>query len=642
MTAPAMRALPLGSIRPRGWLHAQLRLQVEGMAGHLDEHWPSIRDSAWLGGDADGWERGPYWLDGVVPLAHLTQDAVLLAKISRWIDELLARQSPDGWMGPDHGDLDGDADVVGRDVWPRAVLLKVLLQQHDATGDERLVPAMLRLCRAVEAVVDQGELTSWARFRASELSLGLHALWDLTGEAWLVDLARRVDAQGYPWWDFSRAIPQEKITLTDIEAWREQSGLLLPEQALATHGVNVAMGLKSMPVAWLSTGMDALRQQLRDVLAELDRRHGLPNGLFSADEHLAGRHPSQGTETCAVVEALFSLETTLRIWGLDEDLAQRWERIAFNALPAAATANDDAHQYDQQPNQVICHVTEDRVYSDNGPDANIFGLEPHFGCCTANRHQGWPKFVASLWARDEDDALVALSYAPAAIEVPTADGGIIRIEVSGDYPFGDEVTIRVTSDRPARQRLRLRVPGWADDPALGLNGEAIPLTPGTTHDLDDAWSEQPTVIRLTLRAPVERHPNADGTVTLLSGPLVFVHPIAERWETIADYGWTADREVHPDEPWAVAVDAGRPLSGRVRAAAVDEAAAPFRKGQHRVHVVVPVRDVANWDIEHGAAGLPPQTPRTTGGARESLFIPYGAARLRLTALPLLEGDTRPA
>jgi uncharacterized protein len=50
--------LPLGAVRPSGWLTAQLRIQADGLSGHLDEFWPDIADSSWIGGDAASWERG--------------------------------------------------------------------------------------------------------------------------------------------------------------------------------------------------------------------------------------------------------------------------------------------------------------------------------------------------------------------------------------------------------------------------------------------------------------------------------------------------------------------------------------------------------------------------------------------------------
>ena len=61
---PALRTmtyqpLPLGQIKPAGWLREQLQVQANGLSGHLDEFWPDIKESAWIGGKAEGWERVP-------------------------------------------------------------------------------------------------------------------------------------------------------------------------------------------------------------------------------------------------------------------------------------------------------------------------------------------------------------------------------------------------------------------------------------------------------------------------------------------------------------------------------------------------------------------------------------------------------
>ena len=65
---------------PEGWVKRQLRIQAEGLAGNLDNMWPDVKDSAWIGGDKEGWERVPYWLDGFVPLAFLLRDEKMISR----------------------------------------------------------------------------------------------------------------------------------------------------------------------------------------------------------------------------------------------------------------------------------------------------------------------------------------------------------------------------------------------------------------------------------------------------------------------------------------------------------------------------------------------------------------------------------
>ena len=75
LTQNAFYLLPLSAIRPAGWLRAQLQLQADGLSGHLDETWPDVGpNSGWLGGSGESWERGPYFLDGLTPLAYLLGD----------------------------------------------------------------------------------------------------------------------------------------------------------------------------------------------------------------------------------------------------------------------------------------------------------------------------------------------------------------------------------------------------------------------------------------------------------------------------------------------------------------------------------------------------------------------------------------
>ena len=72
-----------------------------------------------------------------------------------------------------------------------------------------------------------------------------------------------------------------------------------------------AMAMKATGLWWLVSGDPTDRDGIYRMQRQLDAYHGLPNGMFSADEHIAGPDPSQGVELCAVVESMYSLENLI-------------------------------------------------------------------------------------------------------------------------------------------------------------------------------------------------------------------------------------------------------------------------------------------------------------------------------------------
>ena len=97
----AFTLLPLGSVALRAGCAANSQIQANGLSGHLDETWPDVGpNSGWLGGTGESWERGPYFLDGLIPLAWLLDDARLKAKAQKYIDWTLTHQAANGMFGP--------------------------------------------------------------------------------------------------------------------------------------------------------------------------------------------------------------------------------------------------------------------------------------------------------------------------------------------------------------------------------------------------------------------------------------------------------------------------------------------------------------------------------------------------------------
>jgi DUF1680 family protein len=359
--------------------------------------------------------------------------------------------------------------------------------------------------------------------------------------------------------------------------------------------------------------------------------------MFSGDEHYAGRSPSQGTELCAVVEEMFSLENLISILG-DASLGDRLERIAYNALPATFSPDMWAHQYDQQANQVVCRVAEDRVYVSNGPDANIYGLEPNFGCCTANMHQGWPKFASHLWMRtggaDDGEGLAAIAYAPCEVNA-TLNGVAVRVTVDTEYPFGDTIELTVRCAQPGRFPLALRVPGWCSSAMVTTDGGSpAPMRQGAFHLLDHEWRRE-THVGICLPMPVSAEKRNRDSVAISRGPLVFGLRIGEDWRPLRGEPPHRDWEVYPTTPWnmALVLDPVRPEAD-LTFTRRPLGACPFSPEGAPVVVRGRARRLPDWVLEHNAAAPPPASPVSTAEPVEAVeLLPYGCTNLRITEFP---------
>src|SRR2546425_7343210 len=138
--------LPIGSITPGGWLRHQLELEANGMTGRLPEisKWCKFEGNAWAAADGQGhsgWEELPYWLKGFGDLGYVLKDERIIKEPRKWIDGVLASQESDGWFGPRalKTGLQGKPDL-----WPHMVMLNVLQSFYENSGDERVIPFLLK------------------------------------------------------------------------------------------------------------------------------------------------------------------------------------------------------------------------------------------------------------------------------------------------------------------------------------------------------------------------------------------------------------------------------------------------------------------------------------------------------------------
>ena len=278
----AFFSLPLGSIRPTGWLRGQLQIQANGLSGHLDETWPGVGpNSGWLGGTGESWERGPYFLDGLLPLAYLLDDPRLKAKAQKYVEWTLTHQAPNGMIGP----------ASNNDWWPRIVMLKALTQYQEATADPRVLPLMDKYFRYQLAELPIRPLRDWSKFRWQDELLSVIWLYNRTGSAYLLDLAHMLKKQGYDWqaqyadFKYKQRITAEFI---DLELYRTAVRTLDLQlfQVDRDDGVGAALGI--------------VHQLVHDLLRQHDRQDAVLETVAIKDvgearrDHAADAEIQQG------------------------------------------------------------------------------------------------------------------------------------------------------------------------------------------------------------------------------------------------------------------------------------------------------------------------------------------------------------
>ncbi|MHC4103462.1 MAG: beta-L-arabinofuranosidase domain-containing protein [Planctomycetota bacterium] len=617
----ALQPLPLGSIKAQGWLKNQLRIQADGLSGHLDEFWPDIKDSGWFGGKADGWERAPYWLDGVIPLAYTLDDAKLKKKVARYIEIILERQHEDGWLGPKSEDL------KRFDLWSYFLALKVLAQYEKATGDERVTAAMLNGLRRIDQRIETAPLRRWGQFRWFESLISIYQLYEKTGDGWLLELAEKLQKQGFNWVSFFEQTPITEATPKG--KWN-----------LKGHVVNNAMALKAGALRWRRTADERDRNAVYDMFEKLDKYHGMAAGMFTGDECLAGRNPIQGTELCAVVECMYSLEILLSVLG-DSTFGDRLEKVTFNALPATFSPDMWSHQYDQQVNQVLCSIREDRQWNTNGPESNIFGLQPNYGCCTSNLSQGWPKFAAHLWMKTKDDGLAAVAFAPSVVTT-MAKGVKVKARLKTDYPFRETLSFTITADKPVSFPLYLRIPAWCDGASLIVAGQELSPKAGSFCKVERKW-EDTTELTLTFPMKVKAIRRYNNAIAIERGALVYSLKIGEEFKAVNQHKKFrepphGDWEVHPTTEWNYALDVSdQSVSKDIVFFDKPVGKMPFSPDGAPVAGRVKGIKLPQWKLINGSAADTPKSPVQVEGTVESLtLIPYGCTNLRITEFPTLK------
>jgi len=629
--------LPLGAIKPQGWLKEMLVRQKNGSTGKMDELYPQVmsKRNGWLGGDGDQWERGPYWIDGLLPLAYILDDKELIAKVQPWIEWSIASQREDGYFGPakDYPYEAGIQRDNSGDWWPKMVMLKILKQYYSATGDKRVLKLMTNYFKYQLKELPSkplGHWTYWAEYRAGDNIQVVYWLYNITGDKFLLDLADLIHKQAF---DFTGQFMNKEF-LSSINS---------------VHCVNLAQGFKEPAVYYQFHNDKKYLESTDQGFADLEKYNGMAHGMYGGDEALHGNNPTQGSELCSAVEMMFSLEGIVEITG-KASYADQLEKIAFNALPTQISDDFMTRQYYQQANQVMAtrHI-RNFDWNHNGTDV-VFGLLTGYACCTTNMHQGWPKFTQNLWYSTADNGVAALVYSPS--EVTTTVNGKTKVTITEEtnYPFEESIRFTLAFDKKSAAEtfpFHLRIPGWCTKAVIKINGSIYKEAEGNQIvKINREWKSNDKV-ELVLPMHISQSKWYEKSTSVERGPLVYALKIGEQKKSVTN---TTDFDVYgnyneyrPTTKWnygLLQLDA-KDLEKEYKVTTKTVVSNyPWNQENAPVSITVPAKEVPSWGLYNEMAGPLPYSPVVDLSPNQPVeyieLIPYGCTTLRISQFPNVE------
>ncbi|MBX0328552.1 glycoside hydrolase family 127 protein [Oscillochloris sp. ZM17-4] len=588
--------LPLGAVRPSGWIAGQMRRDLEhGFVGHLDALVPVLiddddiygadrlslqarrKDLGVLGQDAHvqflWWnsETQSNWRDGLVRAALLLDHPEFLPKARAIVERLLATQDEDGYLGIYAPDLRYRLPGENGELWAQASALRVLLGYYEATGEARVLRAVER---AVRRTMDGYPMGQSHPFALENPYAGVsHGLTFTDTLDRLAQLTGDESYAQYALWLYAE-YSRSEVSEADIAYPRLRD----PGQPFVGHGAHTYEHLRPLLAAAYASGSPQLQQALADYLAKLDACL-TPSGGPIGDEWIAGRaaDPAETAyEYCSIHELLDSYTHLLQKSGAPE-WGDRAEWLIFNAGQGARHPQASAIAYlkTDTSTSMVGRLHPDDVDDPQRPQTRYKYSPAHQDvavCCVPNAGRIYPYYVRAMWMRRPGGLLAAL-YGPCALCAEVAGVAVTIIEET-DYPLDLDITFRVMVERPVAFDLSLRRPGWASDVACTLNGEAAGAEAAGLITVSHTWRSG-DVLRLRFAADVVIDALASGAHTVRRGPLLYARPIAgdERLGRAYPGEGFVDRYIAPQAGADVAyqIDPARPQAFRAEAGALDPA-----------------------------------------------------------------------
>jgi DUF1680 family protein len=491
-------------------------------------------------------EHAGKWLVATAKSAARNGDSQLAANLLRVADYLVGVQEQDGYLGtyaPDHrfmrkqppkpGTWDGAPSVRTWDIWTHSYLILGLLEVHRHFPKEAYIAAARRigdLCwrTLTEGGIDICELGNHHGLSATVLMDAAAELYFATDEPRYLALAQRVLKQA----DDNADLALLRRALEGVDASEIATG---KAYQLTWNLVGLAKLHRATGEASYRTAVDNLWQSIRTHhltlgggpwggVAHRSREVFNPAGVFSAQGYV---------ETCSILAWIQLNRELLAISG-EARYAEEIERTAYNDLLGAMAPDGEDWCYYSFPNGCRVHTT-------------------YWRCCKSSGAMTVEELPAIAYTQSAEGNIYVNLLGPGSADFDHPQAGRLQVTQETHYPFDGVITVGVAPQRSARFALSVRIPQWAQDATLTING--VPhdgvVTPGDYAVIEREWNPgdqialdlpMPPVAHRQVQQNTQESRAPDGTpvrqrvmyyeyLAVTRGPLVYASALVDGYKT---------------------------------------------------------------------------------------------------------------
>lgn len=636
-----MNKLPLGAIRPQGWLNDQMQLMsnLQRRIGALSGF---VKDGEWSGG-----ESLPRYVRGLILLSSALDDKMLKEKIASFISPIFASANEGGDFGP--------KNTLSQT--PKIEAVKALLTYYEATGNERVLPFLKKFFKNQFNTHTVSAMWFDSRARLLEEIEAIDAVYKETDLEWLHDLGEILRDASCDWFKIASHFPHkkpynryisqtalkhvQKVVLNgeSVEKAAKRHKPFTPEyadkewkkrahqRAVTTSGVNIAKAIKYPVTYGRFIGDKDLSLISLKMIAALEKHYGTPIGAFSCSPRLASNKGVCAVDVESAVEMMESLVEVIRETR-DYHAVDLLEKIAFNLVPGACFEDCSAVQDTVFVNQVEASASRKLPYSD--AVGSFFTKKASRGAIAAL--SAYPIYMQAA-CMTCDNELNFLTYTPCIMDIAVG-GAILTIAERTGYPFRNTVVFKVEQATVDTEvKINFRVPGGT---MMQLISGGQVVASGTKEISVKCILKTGSTFMLKMNIPLAVEENSDGSESLYKGNLLMSLKLP--YEITQDAQDRRMLYVKSLKKWNVAPILARKggaksLHEEERTEVNDITQKPFSFDIPPFELKIRSKNVTNWDFDvNGFA----QIPKNCSFSEESLeraYVPFGCTLVRMAKFP---------